>query len=144
MTYLPRNPDINCLGAADERLRIHNQTVNTIAVVLALGFAFLLGWVEINARRELRLARLGELAEGRVIERTVNKRRNRIVYWLRYQFDAPDGVGRIGWISVAQPLWEHLSLGTSLAVLHDPDDLDRHRPSFGFRFVEFATEPSPD
>jgi hypothetical protein len=136
ITYLPRRPEIHCLGPADQRLESHNRTANILALILALGFAFLLLWIEFNLRRELRLASIGEPVEGRIIEKTCNKGRNRTIYWVRYLFDGPDG-RRSGWLSVGESLWGYLYQGTAVTVVFDPDHPDRHRPSFGFRLVNF-------
>jgi hypothetical protein len=143
VTYLPRRPEIHCLGAADQRLASHNNMANSLALSLAVGFALILLWFEFNLRRELRLANLGEPAEGRIIERTCNKGRNRTHYSVRYLFNAPDGM-RSGWQTVGEYLWGYLQNGTTITVLYDPDHLDRHRPSFGLRLVQFLPEAEED
>lgn len=143
VTYLPRRPEIHCLGPAAPRLADHNRTANTLALTLAVGFSLLLVWVEFNLRRELRLARIGEPVEGRIIEKTSNKGRNRTIYWVRYGFHAPDGV-RSGWLNVGESLWSYLLNGTAITVLYDPDHPHRHRPSFGLRLVRFLTEPGEE
>jgi hypothetical protein len=139
VTYLPRHPEIHCLGLADQRLEIHNHTANTLAATLAVGFSLLLLWVEFSLRRELRLASIGETVEGRIVEKTSEKGRNRTVYSVRYLFNAPDGT-RSGWLMVGESLWGHLYHGTTITVLCDPDHPERHRPSFGFDFVQFLPQ----
>jgi hypothetical protein len=136
---LPRHPEIHCLGPADQRLESHNSTANTLALTLAVSFLLLLLWVEFNLRRELRLASIGEPVEGRIVERTSDKGRNRTVYSVRYLFNAPDGT-RSGWLTVGESLWGHLYHGATITVVYDPDHPDRHRPSFGFRFVQFLPQ----
>jgi len=139
VTYLPPHPEIHCLGPADLRLENHNRTANTLAITLAVGFSLLLLWVEFNLRRELRLASIDEPVEGRIIERTFDKERNRTVYTVRYLFKAPDGL-RSGSLTVGESLWGHLHHGAAVTIVYDPDHPDRHRPSFGFRFVQFLPE----
>jgi hypothetical protein len=139
VTYLPLHPEIHCLGPADQRLASHNRTANTLALTLAIVFICLLVAVEFNLRREMRLANVGELAEGRIIEKTSNKGRNHTIYWVRYLFDAPDTT-RSGWVTVSASLWGNLLNGTAITVLYDPDHPSRHRPSFGFRLVQFLEE----
>lgn len=140
MTYLPRDPTVHCLGSAVQRLQSHERAANLIAVALSLVFAFLLAFVEIGARRELRLARVGEITEGRVVEKTVSKRKNSTTYWVRYRLDTPDRAGRTGWVAIGPVLWENLHYGSIITVLYDPDHPGRHRPSFGFRYVQFLAE----
>jgi hypothetical protein len=141
VTYLPSNPKIHCLGPAAPRLETHNHTANLVALVLALGFAFMLAWVELSARGELRLARFGERTEGRIVERASSKGKNRTTYSVRYLIDTPQRTGLTGWVTVTQPLWERLHAGAIVSVLYDPDHPRRHRPSFGFHYVQFLAEP---
>ena len=140
MTYLPRDPNVHCLGSAEPRLQSHYQTANGTAVTLLLVFALLLTVVEIGARQELRLARLGEVTMGQIIEKTTSKGKNSTTYWVRYRLDTPDRTGRTGWVKIGPLLWEYLHYGTPIAVLYDPDHPGRHRPSFGFRYVQFLAE----
>jgi len=139
---LSRDPQIHCLGPAGPRLETHNRTANFLALALAIGFALMLAYVELSARWELRLARLGERTEGRIIERTSNAGKNRTTYSVRYLIDTPQRMGMTGWVTVGRSLWEQLHSGTIVSVLYDPDHPGRHRPSFGFRYVEFLAEPS--
>jgi hypothetical protein len=143
VTYLPRHPEIHCFGPAQERLEDHNRTINTIALSLAIGFSLLLFWVEYSLRWELRLGRNGETTVGRIIARTSEKGRNRTIYRVQYQFDAPDAP-RLGCATVGESLWGHLHFGTPITVLYDPDHPGRHRPSFGFRLVQFRAEPEEE
>lgn len=143
MTYLPRQPKIHCLGPADERLASHYRTANTIAVTMAVTLSVLLFWLEFNLRRQLRLARIGETAEGQVLDKRRNEGRNRTTYSVRYLFDAPDGQ-RSGWQTVGGVLWGCLQIGTAITVLYDPDHPDQHRPSFGFHLVQFLAEPDEE
>lgn len=143
MTYLPRHPEIHCLGRADESLASHNRNANTIALTMAVTFALLLFWVEFMLRRELRLARIGETTEGQILDKKRNEGRNRTTYSVRYLFDAPDGQ-RSGWQTVGGILWGYLQPGTAITVLYDPDHPERHRPSFGFSLVQFLAEPEED
>lgn len=112
---------------------------NMLAVTLAIGFSFVFLIVEFTLRRELSLARCGELAEGRIMDKTCHTWRNRTIYRLRYLFDSPDGA-RSGWLTVGESLWSNLSHGAAITVLHDPDNPGRHRPSFGFRLTQFLAE----
>lgn len=139
MTYLPRHPEINCLGPADQSLASHYRTSNIYAAMLAVVFSCLFLWVEFSLRRELSLARIGETAEGQIIGKKCTTGRNRTTYRVRYLFEAPDGT-RSGWQTVGSHLWACLSEGAAITVLFDPDHLDRHRPSFGLRFVQFLPE----
>lgn len=139
MTYLPGHPEIHCLGPADQRLESHNRTANILALSLAIGFSLSLFCLEFNLRRELSLASIGEPTEGRVIEKTTDKRRNRTIRRVRYVFDAPDGM-RTGWQTVSESLWGCLLNGAAITVLYDPDHPGRHRPSFGFGLVQFLED----
>lgn len=139
MTYLPRHPEINCLGPADQSLANHYRTANIYAAMIAVVFSCLFLGVEFSLRRELSLARIGELTEGQIIGKKSTTGRNRTTYQLRYLFDAPDGT-RSGWQTVGSHLWVCLSEGAPITVLFDPEHPDRHRPSFGFRFVQFLPE----
>jgi hypothetical protein len=140
VTYLPSNPKIHRLGSAEERLLSQNLTCNVLALILALLFAFLLAYVEIRARRELRLARGGEVTEGRIIEKTNNEFMGRRSYRVRYRLDTPDGVRRIGSVTTGRMLWEWLRIGSVITVLYDPDNPRNHCPTFGLRFVQFLTD----
>lgn len=139
MTYLPNHPEIHCLGPAKQRLEGHYRTANILALTLAVVFSLLFLWVEFDLRRQLHLASTGEQAEGQILERRSNKGRNRILYSVRYLFDAPDG-SRSGWQTVGEYLWGYLHPGTAITVLYDPDHPGRHRPSFGFGLVQFLPE----
>lgn len=139
MTYLPHHPQIYCVGDAQERLASNDRTGNAIALALALGFSLLLLGGEFCLRRELRLAKCGELAEGRIIERKSEKGRNGMTHQIRYLFEAPDGT-HSGWQTVSGSLWGNLLNGTPITVLYDPDHPSRHRPSFGFHLVQFLEE----
>ena len=139
MTYLPTHPETHCLADARQRLEMHNRTANIFAVMLAVVFSLLFLWFEFNLRRELRLASIGELAEGQILERRSNRGRNRTIYWVRYLFDAPDGP-RSGWQTVGEYLWRYLHPGTAVTLLYDPDHPSRHRPSFGLGLVQFLPE----
>lgn len=143
MTYLPRHPKIHCLGLAEQRLASHYRTANIYAAGLAIVFSCLFLGVEFSLRQQLRLARIGETAEGQIIEKRYSTGRNRTTYRLRYVFDAPDGT-RSGWQTVGGKLWACLSEGAAVTVLYDPDNPDRHRPSFGFRLVQFLPEPEEE
>ncbi|HTU92314.1 MAG TPA: hypothetical protein VMF69_19690 [Gemmataceae bacterium] len=140
MTYLPRDPNVHSLGSAQPLLQSHYQAANVIAWTLSLVFAFLLLFVEIRARRELRLACIGEVTEGRIIEKTMSTGKNRTTYWVRYRLDTPDQQRRTGWVWIGPLLWESLHYGALIAVLYDPEHPGRHRPSFGFRYVHFLAE----
>jgi hypothetical protein len=122
---------------------MHNRTANIFALVFAVGFSFLFLCLEFNLRRELRLASIGELAEGQIIEKRSYNSRNRRIYQVRYLFDAPDGQ-RSGWQTVSGNLWSYLHPGAAVTVLYDPDHPGRHRPSFGFGLVQFLPEPAED
>ncbi len=122
---------------------MHNRTANSFAVMLAVVFSLLFLWVEFNLRQELRLASIGELAEGQIFERKSNKGRNRTIYWVRYWFDAPDGQ-RSGWQTVGECLWGYLRPGTAITVLYDPDHTSRHRPSFGLSLVQFLPQSAEE
>jgi hypothetical protein len=143
VTYLPSHPETHCWGDARQRLEMHNRTANLYALMLAVVFSFLFLWFEFNLRLELRLARIGELAEGQIIERRSNKGRNRTIYWVRYWFDAPDGQ-RAGWQTVSEYLWGYLHPGTPITILYDPDHPGRHRPSFGLGLVRFLPESAEE
>jgi hypothetical protein len=143
VTYLPSHPEIHCLGAANKRLESHYRTTNIIALMLAISFSLLFLWVEFNLRRELRLARIGELAEGQIIEKRSYRTRNRMIYEVRYLFDAPDGQ-RSDWQTVGGYVWCYLHPGTAVTVLYDPDHPRRHRPSFGFGLVQFLSNPQEE
>jgi hypothetical protein len=141
VTYLPRDPTIHCLGPAEQRLRLHIHSTITTAAILALVLAGGLGWIEWSTRRELHLARVGEAAEGRVVERMTSRARNRTIYRARYQFETPAGMRWAGWVSASRPLWEHLLPGTVVTVLYDREHPGRHCPTFAFRYVEFLSGP---
>lgn len=143
MTYLPRHPKIHCLGLADQRLASHYRTANIYAAALAVVFSCLFLGVEFSLRRELRLASIGELVEGRIVGKKCTTGRNRTTYRLRYAFDGPDGT-RWGWQTVGGTLYVSLFEGTPITVLYDPDHPSRHRPSFGFRLVQFLPEPEEE
>lgn len=143
MTYLPNHPQTHCFGDARQRLEMHNRTANIFALMLAVVFSFLFLWVEFNLRRELRLASIGELAEGQIIEKRKYRTRNRMIYQVRYLFDAPDGQ-LSGWQTVGRYLWSYLPQGAAVTVLYDPDHPRRHRPSFGFDLVRFLPEPTEE
>jgi hypothetical protein len=143
VTYLPSHPEIHCLGHAKQRLESHNRTANLFALTLAVVFSFLFLWIEFNLHRELRLASIGELAEGQIIERRSDRGRRRTVYRVRYWFDAPDGQ-RSGWQTVGEYLWGYLHPGTAVTVLYDPDHPGRHRPSFGLGLVQFLPETAEE
>jgi hypothetical protein len=124
-------------------LESHNRTANALAITLAVGFCLLLLWVEFNLRRELRLASIGVPVEGRIIEKSRDKERNRTICRIRYLFNAPDGM-RSGELRVGEFLWGHLCHGTPITVLYDPDHPNRHCPSFGFRLVQFLPETAEE
>jgi hypothetical protein len=138
ITYLPRDPRIHCVGSPRQRLQSHQDATGAIAVVLPLGCLVGLGVVELCARRELRLARLGETVLGRVIEKGMHKEGARKVCRIRYQIDTPDGSARTGWAAVGPVLWESLHSGSPVTVVYDPDNPGHHRPTFSFRYVRFA------
>ena len=137
VTYLPSDPAIHCLGPAEPRLQLHNQSTLLSAGMIALVLAGILGWIEWSVRRELCLARVGEPAEGRIVERMTRRGRNRTIYRVRYQFETPAGMRWAGWASASRPLWEQLLPGTVVTVLYDRQHPGRHCPAFGFRYVDF-------
>jgi hypothetical protein len=144
VTYLPRDPAIHCLGPAEQRLQLHIRSTITTAAMIALVLAGVLGWIEWSTRRELSLARVGEVTEGQILERMTSQGRNRTVYRARYQYETPAGLRQMGWVSVSYSLWQYLLPGTVVKVLFDPDQPGRHCPSFGFRYVEFLPGPIPE
>jgi hypothetical protein len=143
VTYLPSHPETHCFGDARQRLEGHNRTANSYALMLAVGCSILFLWVEFKLRQELRLASIGEVAEGQIIEKRSYNSRKRRIYQVRYLFDAPDGQ-RSGWQTVGECLWGYLHSGTAITVLYDPDHPGRHRPSFGLGLVQFLPEPAEE
>jgi hypothetical protein len=143
VTYLLSHPEIHCFGDAHQRLEMHNRKANIFAPMLAVGFSILFLWVEFNLRRELRLAAIGELAEGQIIEKRSYNSRKRRIYQVRYLFDAPDGQ-RSGWQTVGEYLWGYLHPGTAVTVLYDLEHPGRHRPSFGLDLVQFLPRPAEE
>jgi hypothetical protein len=122
---------------------MHNRAANIFALMLAVVFSSLFLCGEFNLRRELRLATIGEVAEGQIIQKRSYRSRNRMIYQVRYLFDAPDGQ-RSGWQTVSGFLWSYLPQGAAVTVLYDPDHPRRHRPSFGLALVQLLPEPAEE
>lgn len=136
VTYLPSRPETHCLGRPEPLLRAHNLGWVTGAAVVAgllgLGFAGL----EWSWRRELRLARHGEAAVGRVMDLGKVRTKNGMRYWVSYAFLAPDGP-RTGTDDLPGGAWLSLAPGAELAVLYDPERPRRHRPLLALTRVRF-------
>jgi hypothetical protein len=140
VTYLPGRPQAHCLGSAAQRLRSHDRATILCALLSALALGGCFGWVAFAAKRELQLARLGEAAEGRILQRDTTASRNRITCWVIYTFEVPGAFATTGRACVSRALWDYLQPHTPVTILYDPEHPRRHRPSFAFRFVAFLPE----
>ena len=136
VTYLPARPETHCLGRPEPLLRAHNRgwVIGAATVAAALGLAA--GCLEWGLRRELRLARHGEAAVGRVLDLGKVRMKNGMRYWVNYAFLAPDGP-RNGTDDVPGAAWLSLAPGAELAVLYDPERPRRHRPLVALTRVRF-------
>jgi hypothetical protein len=142
VTYLPSRPEAHCLGRPEPILRAHDRgwltATAVVAAALGLGFTGL----EWSLRRELRLAREGEAAVGRVLDRGKTRMKNSLAYWVSYAFAVPDGP-RSGTAEVPGGAWLSLAPGTELAVLYDPERPRRHRPLLALTRVRFLPSEGP-
>jgi hypothetical protein len=136
VTYLPSRPETHCLGRPEPLLRAHNRGWLTGAAVVAALLGVASAGLEWSLRRELRLARHGEAAVGRVLDLGKVRMKNGLRYWVSYAFLAPDGP-RNGTDDVPSAAWLSLAPGAEMAVLYDPGRPRRHRPLLALTRVRF-------
>jgi len=105
-----------------------------LGAVLALA---VLLWIERPLRRDLVLARRGEVAQGQILA-TGKGRRKRARAWIKYAFSTAGGVALQGRCVVprATPA-EARAPGATIEVLYDPRNPSINKARPGLDFVEF-------
>ena len=104
-------------------------------VLLAL---VILGFVDHPLRRDLRLARTGEVAQGQVV--AINRRRRRRkAFTLAYTFRTSAGDAIAGECALPRRYpAETLEPGMALEVLYDPKNPAIHKPRLVLMHIEFG------
>lgn len=119
-----------------------NQQALTIGFGVSSLFAlFIWRFVDNPLRRELRLARRGEVARGQIVG--VRKgRRRRAGFILVYTFRTTAGESVAGECRLPRRVRvESLAEGSEIEVLYDARDPQTHKPRLALEYVEFGDGP---
>jgi hypothetical protein len=129
---LPNGP------GGSEDLRSHTLTLAIGHGLVALITLFVLRFIERPLRRELRLARRGDVATGQVLE-IRGPRRKRGLPSIRYSFRTAGGATfETSCVLPRRIRVSELAVGMPLEVLYDPRFVGRSKPRLAFDHVEFG------
>jgi hypothetical protein len=122
----------------NDDLRSHTLSLAIGHGLVALITLFVLRFIERPLRRELRLARRGELVTGELVA-IRPPRRKRGLNTITYRFRTAAGV----WSECTCTLPRRvrvagLAVGMTLEVLYEPRDLRRNKPRLAFDHVDFG------
>lgn len=124
---------------ADDDLRAHTLSLAVGHGLVALITLFVLRFIERPLRRELRLARRGEVAAG-VLAAIRSPRRKRGSHAITYEFRTASNVGIACTCALPRRTRvSDLAVGMSLEVLYDPRQPRRNKPRLAFAHIEFGT-----
>jgi hypothetical protein len=140
VTYLPADPDINCLGAPSPQLVSLNKTFLTIAGIIGLAVGVMVACFEVSLRREIRLATHGLATVGLIIDNGSQRTKNGTVYWSRYEFSSPTNEHARGCHYIPYNIWGLIPRGTPVTILYDPECPSRHMPLYAFKRVRVLHE----
>jgi hypothetical protein len=144
VTYLPDQPKTNFPGRPGPELERRNETAVAFALLAVIGLAVWVICLEYAVRRELYLAREGEPAVGRVIERGSVRSKNQIHYWVRHHFKSATNEHVSDWHYVPSSLWGTLRPGLAITLLYDPEQPRRHLPLYAFKYAYIVEETEAD
>jgi hypothetical protein len=144
VVYLEDKPNISYPGRPGPVLDRQNTTTVVMALFAAVAFAIWLGCVEFFVRRELWLAREGETAVGRIIERGTTQQRRQTLYWARHEYTSPSQQICSSWHYIPQLIWENLHPGLRVTLLFDPANPARHMPLYAFKYAYIAEEETEE
>jgi hypothetical protein len=129
--------------AALDALRWHELTDHVRALDIGFGLGALIAvvvWTQVERPlgRELRLGRIGVVAEGTLL--TVGKPRGRrAIATITYAFQTAAGVAVQGECRLPRRFPLHtLAPGMALEVLYDPKNPQRNKPRLAFGYIEFG------
>jgi hypothetical protein len=139
VVYLPGYPKIDHWLFDNDAIRTHLLYLTIGHGLIALLAVFALRFIERPLRRELRLARRGEVATGELVA-IRPPRRKRGLNTITYRFRTAAGI----WSECSCKLPRRvriaeLAVGTSLEVLYDPRFPRRNKPRLAFDHVDFGT-----
>jgi hypothetical protein len=141
VVYLPEYPRIDHWLFDNDAIRGHLLSLTIGHGLIALLAVFALRFIERPLRRELRLARRGELAAGELVA-IRPPRRKRGLNTITYRFRTAAGA----WSECSCRLPRRvriadLAVGMALEVLYEASDPRRNKPRLAFDHVEFGEHP---
>ena len=141
VVYLPENPKIDHWLSDNEPIRTHALYLAVGHGLAALLAAFVLQLIERPLRRDLGLARRGELAVGQ-LQAIRGPRRKRGLSIVTYTFRTAAGVPIEGSCALPRRLRAiELTPGMPIDILYDPHDPQRHKPRLALDPIEFGDVP---